>query len=406
MRSRALLAALPLMLIPSGAHALGATINPGILISGVFGPASAFGLGGEASFMIWPKKDREIKEQIGFGAFLQAQAYNFDHGRYALGVQAGSFVGGELGWAYREPSATGGSQHGVHVAIFGSLGIIVASLRGTIPIYSRSDDAHPAPGFEIALCLALKVPIPVGDVDIMKNAFGSGRFLRHGDHSLASPVVASGHQCARDGEQLAHGRAWARDAQIEHASIPSFLRLASELEAFGAPPPLVHRSRHAALQELTHARDCFAIASERAGVALSAGGLPAAPARLPDLERIAVEAWIDGCIGERAAALAAREARATSTDMQTDLALGRIARDEASHADLAWDIVAFALARGGEPIARAIRRAALPSAQIDDAETARLDSRGRVSHARSVTLRDLAARRARERLAPMVATYA
>lgn len=387
MRSRTALAALPLLLIPANALALGATINPGVITSGVISSPSAFALGAEASFMLWPKNSGTLLQQVGLGGFFQAQAYNFDHGRYALGIQAGNVIGGELGWAYRERSATGGSQHGAHIAAFGSLGVIVASIRATIPIAGSADATHPAPGFEFAFCLSLKAPIPIGEVSIIKDAFGSGRLLRDGTRAIASSIA---------GEERLHGRpvarAWANDARTEHASVPSFLRLASELDALGAPAALVTRARGAALEELRHAADCFAIASTHAGGEFSPEGWPTPSAREACLERVAVEAWLDGCIGERAAA-------------QIN-ALRKMARDEAGHADLAWDVLTFALSSGGRPVARAVTRSRLDDAPSPDRDLASLDVHGRVPHASSITTRDCVAFSARERLAPMVRAHA
>ncbi len=391
------LAALPLLLIPGNALALGVTINPGVIMSGVISSPSAFALGGEASFMLWPKGNGgSVLQQVGFGAFFQAQAYNFDHGRYALGVQAGNVFGGELGWTYRERSATGGSQHGAHVAVFGSLGVIVASIRATIPLVGGADATHPAPGFELAFCLSLKVPIPIGDVSIIKDAFGSGRLLRDGTRAIASSVAG-----LRDRPMA---RAWANDAQTEHASTPSFLRLASELEALGAPACLVTRARRAALEELRHADDCFAIASAHAGGEVRPVGWPTAATREASLERVAVEAWLDGCIGEGAAARLAHEASAS--DPFTRQALRRMARDEATHAELSWDVLAFALSTGGRPVARAVSRSRLEDAGTPDRDLACLDEHGRVPHARSIATRDHVAFAARERLAPMVRAHA
>src|SRR5262245_54891376 len=104
------LCVLPLgLLLAPDALADGATINPGFMISGVTGDESYFGLGGELSFMYYPA-NTYILDQIGFGGFLQAQTYDTSFGRYAAGVQVGSFVGGELGLAYRAqaPEETAG----------------------------------------------------------------------------------------------------------------------------------------------------------------------------------------------------------------------------------------------------------------------------------------------------------
>ncbi|MFZ5897429.1 MAG: hypothetical protein ACOY0T_40625 [Myxococcota bacterium] len=58
---------------------------------------------------------------------------------------------------------------------------------------------------------------------------------------------------------------WARAACFEHASIASFNRFSLELLALGAPGDLVERANRAALDEVRHARLCFALASVYAG---------------------------------------------------------------------------------------------------------------------------------------------
>ncbi|HVJ19392.1 MAG TPA: hypothetical protein VM686_28430, partial [Polyangiaceae bacterium] len=100
-----------LLLAPS-AHADGGSISPGFLLSGVTGEQSYLGLGGELSFMYYAG-DEVITEQIGLGGFLQAQTYDTSFGRYAAGVQAGSWLGGELGWAYREEGPAETAGHGL-----------------------------------------------------------------------------------------------------------------------------------------------------------------------------------------------------------------------------------------------------------------------------------------------------
>lgn len=49
------------------------------------------------------------------------------------------------------------------------------------------------------------------------------------------------------------GDRWLAAARLEHASIGSFLELASALDALGAPASLVDRARCAALDEALHA---------------------------------------------------------------------------------------------------------------------------------------------------------
>lgn len=144
-------------------------------------------------------------------------------------------------------------------------------------------------------------------------------------------------------------RAWRDDAAQEHASIASFARLSLELLAHGAPPALVTAAHRAALDEVEHARACFAIASE-----LSDSHEPLGPAPLSldglslstDLESMAVRAAIEGCVGETIAALAlSRASSACRAPLATHLS--KMADDELSHASLAWECVAWAWSRLG-----------------------------------------------------------
>jgi hypothetical protein len=149
---------------------------------------------------------------------------------------------------------------------------------------------------------------------------------------------------ARDRERLA--RAWLGDALLEHASIASFVRLACELAALGAPAGLCRRALDAAAEEERHARLCFALASGYAGVELAPSRLPPIAPRVASLRIIANESLVDGCVGEYAAARGADEARSSARDGAVGAVLDVIARDEARHAQLARDVVAFAAAQG------------------------------------------------------------
>ena len=62
------------------------------------------------------------------------------------------------------------------------------------------------------------------------------------------------------GARRARGRAWTADALLEHASVASFSRLSLALLAVGAPADLVALAHRAALDEIRHARLCFALA--------------------------------------------------------------------------------------------------------------------------------------------------
>lgn len=141
------------------------TVNPGLLVTDVFGHAPATGVGGELSFMVFPH-DMVIKYDdgmIGIGGFGQAQSYGEGQTRYAVGAQVGNAVGLELGYAYRAPGASSyAGLHSVHAGVFLSLGVVVGSLRASVPLAAVNEDAtHPSPGFELGLSVAIKIPIPI-----------------------------------------------------------------------------------------------------------------------------------------------------------------------------------------------------------------------------------------------------
>jgi hypothetical protein len=149
-------------------------------------------------------------------------------------------------------------------------------------------------------------------------------------------------------EDLAAG--WLRDARLEHASIASFARFVMDLLALGAPADLVHAAGVAMLDEVEHARACFALGSRFLGEELAAGPLPvAAAAATRSFDEIVRSAVIEGCVGEAIAAHLASERLSAATDPEVQRALSRIAEDEARHAALAYRFVAWVLREGGEP---------------------------------------------------------
>ncbi len=155
---------------------------------------------------------------------------------------------------------------------------------------------------------------------------------------------------------------WLHDARKEHASVPAFGQVAWQLVALGAPSDLVRRAHISCLQEIDHAERCFALASTYAGHDLGVQAMPAlsvGTASLPKdrtraLVKVAIEALIDGALLEDYNAELARTALADVRDTAAREALVRIVHDEAEHAALAWDIIAFCLTEGGAPVANAL----------------------------------------------------
>ncbi|MEZ4316331.1 MAG: hypothetical protein R3F61_02455 [Myxococcota bacterium] len=148
--------------------------------------------------------------------------------------------------------------------------------------------------------------------------------------SALAGVSVSGRPLGPQATGLRHHLAssrsvWRARAHDEARSVDAFEAIARDLERLGAPRSLVERAEDAARDEARHAD----IAARRAGGAVLPGRLPL-PAPL-DRHTFVERTILEGCLGE---ALAAEVLAAEGED--------DIARDEARHAQLAWDIVAWA----------------------------------------------------------------
>jgi hypothetical protein len=180
---------------------------------------------------------------------------------------------------------------------------------------------------------------------------------------------------------------WARDALFEHASVASFSRFSLHLMAVAAPPDLLHDAHRAAIDEVKHARMCFALASAYAGEPLGPGALPLEGDILGalDLTSIVLATVHEGCIGETLASLEAATVFENVQEPAVKDVLSHIAEDEGRHAELAWRFVKWALPRGGDDLRRAVRRAfdeaiaAAPPAMEEDEESKLLAHHGRLS---------------------------
>jgi hypothetical protein len=151
---------------------------------------------------------------------------------------------------------------------------------------------------------------------------------------------------------------WLDDARGEHASVASFARFTLELLGLGAPAELVRDAQEAALDELEHARLCFAVVRRVSGESFGPGpleGADAAPRR--SLAACAAAAVQEGCVGETIAAAIASAEHEVASDPIVREALERIAADEARHAEIAFRFVAWALAVGGADVKQAVSRA-------------------------------------------------
>jgi hypothetical protein len=152
-------------------------------------------------------------------------------------------------------------------------------------------------------------------------------------------------------------QAWARVAQMEHASVAAFARFALQLLQLGAPPDLVERATAAMADETRHAQLAFGVASAYADRKLGPAALDIErslnESSLVEVTRLVVR---EGCVGETTAALEAREAAAHARSPQLAALLSGVADDEARHAELAWRFVSWALDQQPQPVAEAVCR--------------------------------------------------
>jgi hypothetical protein len=138
-------------------------------------------------------------------------------------------------------------------------------------------------------------------------------------------------------------------AAHEHASIASFSRAALALLALGAPAELVAAHHVAAIDEIRHARACYALAAGKGKTTMGPGALAVAlEPCFADRAHLTREVFLSGCVAETLAAAVADEvARGARSELSSTLRA--IADDEAAHAALAYRAVAWLIRDGGEP---------------------------------------------------------
>ena len=120
-------------------------------------------------------------------------------------------------------------------------------------------------------------------------------------------------------------RTWLKDGLEEHASVAAFARFTMHLLSVGAPPELLVEAQRASLDEIRHAKICFALA-RRYGMTVTGPGNLSLRDALPDasLAEIVALAAEEGCVGETLGAALAREQLAVAKDPHVAEALRKI----------------------------------------------------------------------------------
>ena len=145
---------------------------------------------------------------------------------------------------------------------------------------------------------------------------------------------------------------WLHDAQKEHASVPAFARVSWLLAAVGAPPELLIDCQRAVLEEIDHARRCFALAQGYGGRVHSVLPMPelahdGVRGTKEPLWALASESLGDGCLLEEFNADVAAACAEVCEEPTTRALLRQIAREERSHAEFSWRVFAWVVERAG-----------------------------------------------------------
>jgi hypothetical protein len=131
-------------------------------------------------------------------------------------------------------------------------------------------------------------------------------------------------------------------ARLEAASVDAFRHLRRELIAHQAPRRLVRAAERAARDEIRHARVTRALAHRYGAIAADPR---VAPSGIRDLETIARENAVEGCVHEAFGALVASWQAKVASDPVIRAAMARIAIDETRHAALAFQVGAWLAGR-------------------------------------------------------------
>jgi hypothetical protein len=171
-----------------------------------------------------------------------------------------------------------------------------------------------------------------------------GRAFRDG---VGAGQSRAARAAAQFDERCPDAARWAARTRDECSSVLAFLQLALELLDEAAPLELIARAVRCAEQELSHTWGAAAMAS-RFGAAPVVPHSPTARfrQRLPrpqQLARLLHESWVDGCLNEGLAALVAADEARVATDSEETRLCAKIAREEAEHAALAFDVVRWVL---------------------------------------------------------------
>jgi len=144
---------------------------------------------------------------------------------------------------------------------------------------------------------------------------------------------------------------WLATAELERASVAAFEELAAALRDHGAPSELIDRAIVAAEDERRHARATALLAGDE--VEPEAAHTAKVPLSLFALAQLNAR---EGCVLEAFAAIQVAWQATHVRAPERAAILRQIALDEASHAELAWDVDVWLATRLSDEERRAIER--------------------------------------------------
>ncbi len=259
----------------------------------------------------------------------------------ALVVLAGS---GVLRWSESLGPAVNGSGELLADAPVAwplvAAGLVLVAVAAVL-VVRRGDGPRPLAAVGGLATLALGLVLVAATMGpVVVGGYAEGRPRRRRGRLVPTPAPPGGST----------GALWAAAAEDEAAAVEAFRTLAHRLDRVGAPAALVARCEAAAADEVRHARRCRALSG-----ADGPSAAPRRPTSAPDrragrtteVVRLAVESFVDGMVGEGAAAgrLERGAATAVATAPERARTLATIARDERAHAALGADVVAWCVAR-------------------------------------------------------------
>ena len=147
---------------------------------------------------------------------------------------------------------------------------------------------------------------------------------------------------------------FARMAHLEGAAVIAFESMVEELEFHQAPSDLVAAAREAVADEVRHHQQMSQLAMRFGASIPEVHAEPFAPRSMFD---IALDNAVEGCVRETYGAIVASFQGMRSTDPAVAAVMREVAEDETRHAELSWQLAAWAEARLTETERQRIRAA-------------------------------------------------